>query len=106
MLYRVGTSCSLKTAAASAFAGEVIDVSPVAVHLWERKLGPLFASLVADMAGIERAFAAGSWAGYDIVIVDASTVGQPGAKGTTSRVHYALRLTTHVASRLRGAFFC
>ena len=32
------------------FAGEVTDVSPVAVHLWERKLGPLFASLVADMA--------------------------------------------------------
>lgn len=94
VLYRVGTNCSLKTAAASAFAGEVIDVSPVAVHLWERKLGPLFASLVADMAGTERAFAAGSWAGYDIVIVDASTVCQPGAKGTTSRVHYALRLTT------------
>jgi hypothetical protein len=94
VLYRVGTNCSLKTAAASAFAGEVIDVSPVAVHLWERKLGPLFADLVADMAGTERTFAAERWAGYDIVIVDASTVCQPGAKGTTSRVHYALRLTT------------
>jgi len=94
VLYRVGTNCSLKTAAASAFAGEVIDVSPVAVHLWERKLGPLFADLVADMAGTERAFAAERWAGYDIVIVDASTVCQPGAKGTTARVHYALRLTT------------
>ena len=94
VLYRVGTNCSLKTAAASAFAGEVIDVSPVAVHLWERKLGPLFADMVADMAGTERAFAAERWAGYDIVIVDASTVCQPGAKGTTARVHYALRLTT------------
>jgi hypothetical protein len=94
VLYRVGTNCSLKTAAASAFAGEVTDVSPVAVHLWERKLGPLFASLVADMAGTERAFAAERWAGYDIVIVDASTVSRPGAEGATARVHYALRLTT------------
>jgi len=94
VLYRVGTNCSLKTAAASAFAGEVIDVSPVAVHLWERKLGPLFADLVADMAGTERTFAAERWAGYDIVIVDASTVSRPGAEGTTARVHYALRLTT------------
>ncbi|HEX7498876.1 MAG TPA: transposase, partial [Polyangia bacterium] len=94
VLYRVGTNCSLKTAAASAFAGEVIDVSPVAVHLWERKLGPLFADMVADMAGTERTFAAERWAGYDIVIVDASTVSRPGAEGTTARVHYALRLTT------------
>jgi hypothetical protein len=58
VLYRVGTNCSLKTAAASAFAGEAIDVSPVAVHLWECKLGPLFADLVADMAGTERTFTA------------------------------------------------
>jgi len=94
VLYRVGTNCSLKTAAASAFAGEVTDVSPVAVHLWERKLGPFFASLVADMAGTEREFAAGRWAGYDIVVVDASVVSRPGAEGTTARVHYALRLTT------------
>ena len=82
VLYRVATNCSLKTAAASAFAGEVTDVSPVAVHLWERKLGPLFASLVADMAGTERAFAAERWAGYDIMVVDASTVSRPGAEGT------------------------
>jgi hypothetical protein len=94
VLYRVGTNCSLKTAAASAFAGEMTDVSPVAVHLWERKLGPFFASLVADMACTEREFAAARWAGYDIVIVDASTVSRPGAEGTTARVHYALRLTS------------
>ena len=66
----------------------------VASSLWERKLGPFFASLVADMAGTEREFAAGRWAGYDIVVVDASVVSRPGAEGTTARVHYALRLTT------------
>jgi hypothetical protein len=46
------------------------------------------------MADTERTFAAERWAGYDIVIVDASTVSRPGAEGTTARVHYALRLTT------------
>jgi len=94
VLYRVGTNCSLKTAAASAFASEMTDVSPVAVHLWERKMGPFFASLVAEMTGSERAFAADRWAGFDIVVVDASVVCRPGAQGTTARVHFALRLTT------------
>jgi hypothetical protein len=94
VLYRVGTNCSLKTAAASAFASGMTDVSPVAVHLWERKMGPFFASLVAEMTGSERAFAADRWAGFDIVVVDASVVCRPGAQGTTARVHFALRLTT------------
>lgn len=94
VLYRVGTNCSLKTAAASAFASGMTDVSPVAVHLWERKMGPFFARLVAEMTGSERTFAAERWAGFDIVVVDASVVCRPGAQGTTARVHFALRLTT------------
>lgn len=94
LLYRVGTNTSLKVAAATAFAGEVADISHVAFHLWERKMGPFVAGLVASMAGTERAFCAERWAGYDIVITDASTVCRPGAEGTTARVHYALRLPT------------
>lgn len=94
LLYRVATNSSLKTAAAAAFAGEVIDFSPVAAHLWERKLGPFVASLVASMTGTEREFAAERWAGYDIIAVDASAVSRPGAEGTTARVHFALHLQT------------
>ena len=94
LLYRVATNSSLRTAAAAAFAGEVVDLSPVAAHLWERKLGPFVASLVASMAGTERQFAAERWAGYDIVIADASAVSRPGAEGTTARVHFALHLQT------------
>lgn len=73
-LYRVGTNCFLKTVAASAFAGEVTDVSPVTVRPWESKLGPLFADPLADMEGTERTFAE-RWAGYDILIVDAGSAG-------------------------------
>jgi hypothetical protein len=94
LLYRVATNSSLKTAAAAAFAGEVVDISPVAAHLWERKLGPFVASLVASMAGTERHFTAERWAGYDVIAVDASTVSRPGAEGTTARVHFALHLQT------------
>lgn len=94
LLYRVGTNSSLKTAAATAFAGEVADISAVAFHLWERKMGPFVASLAASLADTESQFAAERWASYDMVIVDASTVCRPGAQGTTARVHYALRLTS------------
>ncbi len=94
LLYRVATNSSLKVAAATAFAGEVADISPVAFHLWERKMGPFVADLVASLAETESQFSAARWAGYDIVIVDASTLCRPGAEGTTARVHYALRLTS------------
>jgi hypothetical protein len=94
LLYRVGTNSSLKVAAAAAFAGEVADISPVAFHLWERKMGPFVADLVASLADTESRFSAERWAGYDMVIVDASTLCRPGADGATARVHYALRLTS------------
>lgn len=94
LLYRVGTNTSLKVAAAAAFAGEMVDISPVAFHYWERKMGPFVASLAASLANTEREFAAERWAGYDIVVVDASAVCRPGAEGTTARVHYALRLAS------------
>jgi hypothetical protein len=32
------------------------------------------------------------WAGYEVIAVDASVVNNPGAKGTTSRVHKGMRL--------------
>jgi hypothetical protein len=94
LLYRVATNSSLKVAAATAFAGQVADISSVAFHLWERKMGPFVADMVASLAETESRFAGERWAGYDIVIVDASVLCRPGASGTTARVHYALRLTS------------
>ena len=45
------------------------------------------------MLGTPTTFTPEQWAGYDVIGVDATTVQKPGAKGTTARVHYALRLT-------------
>jgi len=94
VLFHVGTNTSLKTTAAIAYAAGVIDISSVALHKWVRKLGPYMASLLAASSKTASTFAAERWAGYDIIIVDATVVSRPGSDGTTARVHHALRLTT------------
>ena len=93
VLHHVATNTSLKTTAAIAAAAGLIDMSAVALHLWMRRFAPFLSALLAALTDTARDFAATRWAGYEMVIVDASTVTRPGSKGTTVRVHYALRLT-------------
>ena len=45
------------------------------------------------MTDASRKFAADAWAGYEILVVDGSSVSRPGSEGTTARVHYVLRLS-------------
>lgn len=92
ILFHVALSVSLKVSCAAAAAAGIVDISPVALHLRMRKAGPYLAALVAEMAGTREKFAPEKWAGYDIRVLDATTVIRPGAKGTTARVHYSLRL--------------
>jgi len=94
MLYHVGTDTSLATTVAVGKAARIVDISAVALHHWMRKSGPFLYDLLARLVDAEQTFRAERWAGYDIHVVDASCVERPGAKGTTARVHYALRLTT------------
>jgi len=93
VLHHVATNMSLKTTAAIAAAAGLIDISAVALHLWMRRFGPFLTALLAALTHVARDFTAARWAGYELVVVDASTVTRPGSKGTTARVHYALRLT-------------
>jgi hypothetical protein len=93
VLHHVATNTSLKTTAAIAAAAGLVDMSAVALHLWMRKFGPFLTALLAGVTNVARDFAAARWAGYEMVVVDASTVSRPGNTGTTARVHYALRLT-------------
>lgn len=93
VLHHVATNTSLKTTAAIAAAAGLVDMSAVALHLWMRRFGPFLTALLAALTDTARAFAAARWAAYEMVIVDASTVSRPGSKGTTVRLHYALRLT-------------
>jgi hypothetical protein len=108
-LHRAGLEASLQVTTSTAAAakraaerkgnqsaeskGSLVDLSPPSLHEWERKLGPYLAELLARMVGARDAFAAMQWSGYEIVLADGTTVTRPGAKGTTARVLYALRLS-------------
>jgi hypothetical protein len=93
LLSYVVTNTALKTTVAIAAAIGLVDLSAVALHKWTRKAGGWIAAMVAAMVETTTKFAPERWAGYDVIGVDATTVQRPGAKGTTARVHYALRLT-------------
>jgi len=82
---------SLRTTAALAASIGVITITSVSLHKWMKKIGPYLSLLLSHMVD-SAAFAPEQWAGFDIIAGDATTVQRPGAKGTTARVHYALRL--------------
>lgn len=83
---------SLRMTAALASVSGVVVLTSVALHKWMKKLGPYLAALLQRMVG-SAAFLPEHWGGLDIIAGDATTVQRPGSKGTTARVHYALRLS-------------
>lgn len=92
VLHHAGTGASLKVTTAAAAAAGIVDISHVALHKWMVKIGPYLADLCSHMAYDNTVFSADRWAGYEVMAVDASALSCPGAKGTTARVHYAVRL--------------
>src|SRR5262249_20795220 len=92
VLHQAGTSSSLRATAALAAATNVLSISSVALHKWFKKLGPYLSVLLGDMVHASS-FASEAWGGFDVIAGDATTVQRPGSKGTTARVHYALRLS-------------
>jgi hypothetical protein len=94
ILHRAGLETSLKTTAGEAAAAELIDLSSVALHKWERKLGPYLARLSMPLFDAPTSFGTGRWAGYDVFVTDGTAITRPGAQGVTARVHYVLRLST------------
>ena len=94
VLYQVARNIGQQAAAAAFAATGLLVISHVALHKWMKKLGPYLSELVAQMVVDSHAvFAPERWAGYEVIAVDATCVQRPGAKGTTARVHRALRLT-------------
>lgn len=83
---------SLRMTAALASAAGIVVLTSVALHKWMKKLGPYLAALLQRMVG-GVAFHPEHWGGLKIIAGDATTVQRPGSKGTTARVHYALRLS-------------
>jgi hypothetical protein len=92
ILHHAGTGASLKVTTAAAAAADLVDISHVGLHKWMVKIGPYLADLCSHMTYDNAIFSAERWSGYEVMTVDASTLTCPGAKGTTARVHYAIRL--------------
>ena len=91
VLYHAGASDSLRGTVARAAALGLLAISHVALHKWMKKLGPYLVALLGRMVST-AVFAPERWHGFDVIAGDATTVQRPGSKGTTARVHYALRL--------------
>src|SRR5208283_1473151 len=93
VLYLVARNVGQQPATAAFAAAGLIVMSHVALHKWVKRIGPYLAELVARMVtGQHAAFAPEHCGGYELVAVDATCVQRPGAKGTTARIHRALRL--------------
>jgi hypothetical protein len=94
VLFMVATDSALAVATAAFAGAKLLTLSSVSLHQWMRQLGPYLAELLARMIGAEHAkFSPDRWAGYVPILIDASAVLNPGAKGTIMRVHKALRLS-------------
>ena len=93
LLHAVVTNAALKTTVAIAAAMGLVDLSAVALHKWTCKAGGWIAARVTARVGTSATFAPERWADYEVVGVDATPAQKPGAKGTTVRIQYALRLT-------------
>jgi hypothetical protein len=101
LMHRVGLSQSLSSTTAEADSAGVVDLSAVALHKWERKLGPYLAALIADLSKEQATVDPWRWAGYEVVACDGTVITRPGAAGTTARVHYVLRLADLTLVQLR-----
>lgn len=91
VLHQVASNSSLRATTGLAAATGVVAIAAVSLHKWMKKLGPYLTMLLARMVNV-AAYAPEKWGGLHIIVADGTTVQRPGSKGTTARVHYALRL--------------
>jgi hypothetical protein len=93
VLHYVAQQGSMRQTIAGAAASGLVSISQVAFFKWMAKIGEYLEALIALM--VERcAYGAAAWGGYQLIAADATCVEQPGAKGTTARLHYALELSS------------
>lgn len=96
LLIHLADGCSLRETAVRASAGGLAAVSDVALLKRLRGCGRWFEWMVQQLAG-EMAMplgADGLLAGRRVRLIDGSSVCEPGATGSTWRLHYALNLRT------------
>ena len=96
MLIHLADGCSLRETAVRARAGDLADVSDVALLKRLRGCGPWFQWMIQEMAAnMSLSMTASDFlADRPVRLIDGSVVCEPGATGSTWRLHYALNLRT------------
>ena len=96
LLIHLADGCSLRETAARAKAGDLADVSDVALLKRLRGCGPWFQWMAQQLTANMSLPAASDalLAGRCVRLIDGSSVCEPGATGSTWRLHYALNLRT------------
>jgi hypothetical protein len=93
MLIHLSEGCSLRETAVRASAGGLVNVSDVALLKRLRKCGPWFSWMCEQLSHRLIGSQLPQLPGKRIRLVDASVVCEPGATGSTWRLHYALNLS-------------
>jgi hypothetical protein len=96
LLIHLADGCSLRETAVRARAGDLADVSDVALLKRLRGCGPWFQWMTQEMAAsMSQVMMPNTLlAGRRVRLIDGSSVCEPGATGSTWRLHYALNLNT------------
>lgn len=96
LLIHLADGCSLRETVVRARAGDLADVSDVALLKRLRGCGPWFQWMIQEMAAnMSLSMAPNAvLAGRTVRLIDGSIVCEPGATGSTWRLHYALNLHT------------
>lgn len=93
MLIHLSDGCSLRETAVRARAGQLVNVSDVALLKRLRKCGPWFGWMCQQLSRRLVGSALAQLPGKRVRLVDASVVCEPGATGSTWRLHYGLDLS-------------
>lgn len=96
MLIHLADGCSLRETVVRARAGDLADISDVALLKRLRGCGPWFQWMIQEMAAnMSLSMAPNDFlADRPVRLIDGSVVCEPGATGSTWRLHYALNLRT------------
>jgi len=101
MLIHLVDGCSLRETAVRAQAGGLADVSDVALLLRLRGCGEWFRWLGEQMSSRLSKTTREVFAGKRVRLVDASVVCEPGATGSSWRIHYMIDLSTLACEQLQ-----
>lgn len=88
----VGADLPLRQTVALVKAAGGPDISPNRLHKKMRKAGPFLRAIVARMTDWSAQTLPELWAGYEMVVVDATAFSGKHAAGTDARAHVAMRL--------------